>query len=119
MLCLLSVGSLLLATPARAQNAEAGEAIFKRQCAICHSVQPGKNMIGPSLAGVVGRHAGTAPGFKYTQANRDSGKTWDPAALDTYLTDPRATIPGTTMMFAGVKDKQQRTDLIAYLGTLK
>lgn len=76
-------------------------------------------MIGPSLFGVVGREAGTIPGFHYSPANKNSGITWTPEKLDPYLTNPKAIVPGTTMMFAGLKDAQQRADLIAYLATLK
>jgi cytochrome c2 len=67
---------------ARAQDAAAGERVFRAQCAICHSPQPGRNLIGPSLFGVVGRHSGQVPGFGYSAANRQSGLTWDPATLD-------------------------------------
>lgn len=104
---------------AHAQDAAAGETVFKRQCAICHAVVQGKNMIGPSLAGIVGRKAGTVPNFRYSAANRDSGITWDAAQLDPYLTNPKAVIPGTIMAYAGQKDAKQRADLIAYLETLK
>ncbi len=104
---------------ARAQDATAGEAVFKRQCGICHSPVQGKNMVGPSLFGVIGREAGTAPGFHYSQANKTSGITWDAAKLDPYLTNPRAVVPGTIMAFPGLKDAKQRADVIAYLETLK
>ena len=109
----------LSAMPAQAQDATAGETVFKRQCAICHAVVQGKNMIGPSLFGIVGRKAGTVPNFRYSAANRDSGITWDTAQLDPYLTNPKAVIPGTIMAYVGQKDAQQRADLIAYLETLK
>ncbi len=109
----------LSATPARAQDAAAGETVFKRQCGMCHAVVPGKNMIGPSLSGIIGRKAGTVPNFRYSAANRDSGITWDAAQLEPYLTSPKAVIPGTTMVYVGQKDAQQRADLIAYLQTLK
>ena len=109
----------LSATPARAQDAAAGETVFKRQCGMCHAVVPGKNMIGPSLSGIIGRKAGTVPNFRYSAANRDSGITWDAAQLDPYLTSPKAVIPGTTMIYVGQKDAQQRADLIAFLQTLK
>ncbi len=111
--------TLLGALPARAQDAAAGEGVFKRQCAICHAVVQGKNMIGPSLFGIVGRKAGTVPNFRYSAANRDSGITWDEAQLDPYLTNPKAVIPGTIMVYVGQKDPQQRANLIAYLASLK
>ncbi|MBN8928394.1 MAG: hypothetical protein BGO51_00550 [Rhodospirillales bacterium 69-11] len=120
---LLAVTALaaLLSTPfaARAQDAAAGEAVFKRQCAICHSPVQGKNMIGPSLFGIVGRTAGTVPNFRYSPANKNSGIVWTPEKLDPYLTNPREVVPGTIMTYAGLKDAKQRADLIAYLETLK
>lgn len=109
-----------LAAPAQAQDAAAGEAVFKRNCTACHSAQEGKNLLGPSLFGIVGRAAGTAPNFtKYSAANKNSGITWTPAVLGPYLTDPRGYVKGTIMVFPGVKDAKQRADLIAYLETLK
>ena len=106
-------------TPAVAADADAGAKVFKTQCAVCHSPLAGKNMVGPSLFGIVGRKSGSAPGFKYTAANKDSGVTWDEATLDKYLPNPRAFIPGTTMTYAGLKNDAQRADLIAYLASLK
>jgi len=103
---------------AGAQDAASGERVFKSQCGICHAIAAGRNMVGPSLAGIVGRKAGTIPGFRYTDANKNSGLTWDAATLDRYLTNPRAAVPGTNMAFAGLKADQQRQDLVAYLTTL-
>ena len=111
-------GSALLTIPAHAQNAQAGQQVFRQQCGICHDVAPGKNRIGPSLFGIVGRKAGSEAGFTYSDGNKNSGTTWDEATLDKYLADPRAAIPGTKMTYAGVKNEQQRKDLIAYLATL-
>jgi len=113
----LAIG--LLSAPAMAADAEAGAKVFKTQCAVCHSPVAGKNMVGPSLFGVVGRVAGSAPGFKYSAANKGSGVTWDEANLEKYLPNPRAFIAGTTMTYAGLKNDAQRADLIAYLATLK
>lgn len=93
-----------------------GAAVF-RQCQTCHVKEPGVNRVGPSLAGIVGRTAGTVPGFNYSDANKGSGVTWTEQELYTYLKDPRGFMPGTTMAFAGVKDSQKRADLIAYLKT--
>ena len=113
---LLAPLPLLAAAPAvRAQDAGQGELVFKRNCAICHTVEAGKNKIGPSLAGVVGRKAGSAPGFSYTDANKNSGITWSEAELDKYLTDPKAVVPGTKMLFAGLKNPEDRKNIIAYL----
>jgi len=89
------------------------------QCKACHSVEPGKNGVGPSLAGVVGRKAGTVPGFAYSEANKSSGLTWDETTLDSYLTAPLKVMPGTKMSYAGLGDATKRKELIAYLATLK
>jgi cytochrome c len=105
----------LLAAAPGVHAQDAGEAIFKRYCQVCHTVEAGKNKIGPSLAGVIGRKAGTAPGYSYSEANQNSGVTWDEANLDTYLTDPRKFIPGTKMLFVGIKNPDDRKALIAYL----
>ena len=88
------------------------------QCAACHSTERGEHGIGPSLAGVFGRRAGTAAGFTFSQAMKDSGLTWNQANLDRYLTDPRGVVPGTTMAYNGVKDAAQRQAVINYLKTL-
>jgi cytochrome c len=104
--------------PARAQDAAEGRSVFQSQCGICHSPQPGRNIIGPSLSGVVGRHSGRVPGFRYSSANLASGLTWDPATLDRYLAGPQQVVPGTLMTYPGLKDPRRRADLIAYLATL-
>ena len=109
---LLGVLSLSVA-PARAQPA--GEAVFKKNCAICHTVEAGKNKIGPALSGIVGRKAGTISGFNYSAANNSSGATWDEQTLDTYLIAPQKFIPGTKMVFVGLPNPEDRKALIAYL----
>ena len=110
--------ALITAGPVHAQDAVAGQKVFNTNCSICHSVLPGRNLVGPSLFGVVSRPSGHVPGFHYSDANRNSGLTWDVATLDHYLTAPRQLVPGTRMTFPGVKDPEQRADLIAYLATL-
>ena len=115
MFALLTVVGL---STARAADPAAGQAIFKSQCGICHSVAEGKNMIGPSLFGIVGRVSGSVSGFHYSAANKGANITWDATILDKYLTSPRTVVPGTTMTFAGLKDDAKRADLIAYLATL-
>jgi cytochrome c len=102
-----------------AGDATAGAALVKTKCGICHSVVAGQNRVGPSLFGVVGRPAGTVAGYNYSTANKGSGKTWDEATLDVYLTNPRGLIPGTKMAFAGLPDAADRANVIAYLATLK
>jgi cytochrome c len=113
--------SLLLAgsaTAALAADPVAGEKIFKTQCGICHTVVAGENRIGPTLFGVVGRPAGSVPGFNYTADHKKLGITWDAATLDKYLANPRAMVPDTSMVYAGLKNDAERADLVAYLETL-
>jgi cytochrome c2 len=119
MLAALSALALLGGTtPLLAQDAGPGQAVFQSQCSICHSPQKGRNMIGPSLFGVVGRTAGQVEGFHYSPANKASGLTWDEATLDRYLTSPAAVVPHTIMTYGGLKDGARRANLIAYLATL-
>jgi cytochrome c len=106
------------ASAASAQETEAGRGVFQANCAICHTIQPNRSLIGPSLFGVVNRPAGQMPGFHYSEANKRSGLTWDPATLDRYLTAPRQVVPGTLMTFPGLKDPSQRAEVIAFLDTL-
>ena len=104
-----------LATSAHAQDAAAGEKDFL-VCKACHQIGPNaKNAIGPVLSGVVGRKAGTYPGFEYSPANKDSGIVWTPEELDKYLANPQAVVPHTKMIFPGLKDDKKRQDVIAYL----
>ena len=116
---LIATAALSFAAPTHAQDAAAGERVFKIQCSACHTVIPGKNLVGPSLHGVVGRTSGQVAGFRYSEANKKAALTFDAATLDNYLTNPKEVIPGTTMIYAGVKDAQQRKNLIAYLETLR
>lgn len=95
-------------------DAAAGEKVFAA-CRTCHVFDEGVNRVGPSLHKIVGRHSGMAPGFAYSDANKNSGITWTPQALFEYLKDPKAYVPGTKMNFPGVKDDQKRADLVAYL----
>ena len=96
-----------------------GAALFNR-CVICHSNAKGAaNKLGPNLFGVVGRKAGTYRGFSYSSAMKRSGITWSPAKLMDYLATPQTVVPGNNMPFAGIANTQQRTDLVAYLATLK
>jgi cytochrome c len=115
------IAGLLLAgsaTTALAADPVAGEKVFKAQCGICHAVVAGENRIGPTLFGVVGRPAGGVPGFNYTADHKKLGVTRDAATLDKYLANPRAMVPDTSMVYAGLKDDTERADLVAYLGTL-
>ncbi len=118
-LTLAGAATLTITAPARAQDPSAGERLFKADCSICHSPQPGRNLTGPSLFGVLNRPSGQAPGFHYSDANRNSHLTWSIDNLDQYLTAPRQVVPGTKMTFPGLKDSKQRADVIAYLATLR
>ena len=98
-----------------AQDAEKGQNSFKK-CLPCHSIGPGaKNKIGPELNGLDGRTAGTVPDFSYSDANKNSGIVWNEANFKEYIKDPRAKVPGTKMIFAGIKNEQEANDLWAYL----
>jgi len=97
-------------------DAAHGEKVFT-QCKACHVAEPGVNRIGPSLWGVVGRRAGSIEGYNYSAANKNSGLMWSDNQLYSYLEAPRKVVPGTKMSFAGLKNPQDRADLIAYLKT--
>jgi cytochrome c len=98
-----------------AQDAAAGEKAFVI-CRACHEIGPNaKVLVGPPLNGVVGRMAGTYPGFEYSDANKKSGITWTPEELSKYLANPQAVVPGTKMIFPGLHDPKQAQDVIAYL----
>lgn len=101
-------------------DAAAGEQAFRRFCTSCHiTTAEGPRRLGPTLFGVVGRHSGSVPGFNYSQANRNANVDWTPEHLFEYLKNPRAMVPNTTMAFAGIRDDQERANVIAYLQTLR
>jgi len=85
---------------------------------VCHA-KGMTNGIGPGLLGIIGRHAGSAPGFRYSPAMTNSNIVWDEKSLDAHIAAPQKALPGTTMPFAGIPSREERSDLIAYLETLK
>jgi cytochrome c len=100
---------------AQAQDAAAGEKVFA-QCRACHQVgENAKNAVGPVLNGLFGRPAGSVEGYNYSAANKNSGITWDEATFREYIKDPKAKVPGTKMVYAGLKDEQRVNDLVAFL----
>jgi cytochrome c len=112
---LVSVASIAAASGARAQDVAAGETSFHK-CMACHSIGDGaKNKVGPELNGIDGRKSGTAAGFNYSDANKNSGITWNKDQFLDYIKDPKAKIPGTKMIFAGIKNEKEAGDLWAYL----
>src|SRR5579862_4583502 len=114
----LTLSGMISAADA-AGDAHTGAALFSR-CSICHNNAKGApNRIGPNLFGVVGRKAGTSPGFSYSTAMKNAGFVWTPAKLDAYLTSPQKVVPGNNMPFSGIADPKQRGDIVAYLATLK
>ncbi len=117
MRSLLIVAAVLVAwsTSAPAQDVDAGEKSF-RKCTPCHAIGEGaQNKLGPILNGLDGRKAGTMAGYAYSDANKNSGIVWNEAAFKDYITDPRAKIPNTKMIFPGIKNDTERDDLWAYI----
>lgn len=100
---------------ARAQDVAAGEKVFG-VCKACHQIgENAKNAVGPLLNGVIGRMAGSVAGYSYSDANKNSGITWDNATFREYIKDPKATVPGTKVIYPGLKDGQKTSDLVAFL----
>ena len=103
------------------ENPPGAPAAFTKpgNCTTCHSVQPGKRLVGPSLFGIVGRKSASLPDYPYSPAMKGANLTWDEATLTKYLPNPKALVPGTTMTFPGFKDPKDVADVIAFLKTLK
>jgi cytochrome c len=111
----ISLAAAAATTGARAQDVAAGEQSFKK-CLACHSVGEGaKNKVGPELNGLDGRHSGSVAGYSYSKANKDSGIVWGKETFLEYIKDPKAKIPGTKMIFPGIKNEKEAGDLWAYL----
>lgn len=100
--------------PVRAADPEKGKAVFE-QCAACHSLGDSGDYDGPTLKGVIGRKAGSLEDYRYSAAMKRSDVTWDATTLDKYIMDPQAFIPGNRMAFAGIADRAERDDLIAFV----
>ena len=115
---LLLIGAALAAASAvtaSAQDVAAGEKTFN-VCRACHEIGEGaKNLVGPVLNGVVGRKSGSYPGYAYSDANKNSGITWDEATLIEYLKNPRAKVPGAKMIFPGLKRDDDIINVVAFL----
>ncbi len=100
---------------ASAQDAAAGEKVFNK-CRACHQVGEGaKNLVGPQLNGLIGRKSGTVEGYNYSEANKNSGLTWDEATFKEYIKDPKAKIPNTKMVYNGLKQESEIESITAYL----
>jgi cytochrome c len=113
MLC----GTAAAQSPPPAQSNDELELAFNGHCRECHAFDKGDNRLGPSLYGVVGRKAGTAPDFAYSDSLKGSGITWDEPTLDKWITNPNALVPGNNMgvIFGGVADPAERAKIIAFL----
>lgn len=115
LLFLIPVVLTLSPALAQAQDAAAGEKVFA-PCKACHQIgENAKNVVGPAMNGIIGRKAGTVEGYSYSPANKNSGLTWDEATFAEYIRDPKAKVPGTKMLYPGLKDEQKIKDLIAFL----
>jgi cytochrome c len=115
-----AIATILLgsSTALAAGDPAAGKSVFASHCAICHSINPGENKTGPSLAGIVGSKSGTVPGFNFSSAMKNAGVTWGDTSLDKFLANPTGFIHGA-MMFVALPNGNDRQNVIAYLDTLK
>jgi cytochrome c len=118
------IASLAMIAPLAGARADgdpaAGETLFKQKCAVCHKIGPGAvNFVGPELNGIVGRVAGTAAGYSYSDGIKNAGWTWDAAQLDKWLTNPKSDVSGTKMIFPGLPKDTDRANVIAYISQFK
>lgn len=113
---MIGLGALVVSTGAvLAQDAAEGEEVFKK-CRACHQVgETAKNAVGPKLNGLFGRKSGSVEGFNYSEANKNSGVTWDEPTFAKYIADPKGFMPGNKMAFAGLKDEKDVKDITAFL----
>ncbi|MDI1265526.1 MAG: cytochrome c family protein [bacterium] len=112
---LVVIASMTAASAALAQDVDAGKSSFNK-CLACHAIGEGaKNKVGPALNGLDGRKSGTVEGYSYSEANKNSGITWNKEVFLEYIKDPKAKIPGTKMVFAGIKNENEANNLWAFL----
>ena len=121
ILIVLGLGiGLVGVNPALAGDAKAGQTVFKAKCAICHAVTVKAPVgIGPTMAGVMGRKAGSRPGYAFSPAMKSSGLTWTAETLKLYLANPQGTVRGNKMPYAGMPAAADRDNVAAYLATLR
>ena len=118
---ILSALAFIAVAAVTAESADAADPqmVFNNACRTCHSMKEGDNRLGPSLAGVVGRKAGTLAGFKYSPSMQNSGITWDEATLDTFIANPDQVVSGNAMKpFTGIADAGQRKEIIGFLKSI-
>ena len=114
---LIVIAAMAAASGAQAQDAAAGKTSFNK-CLACHAIgENAKNKVGPELNGLDGRKSGTVEGYNYSDANKNSGITWGKDVFLEYIKDPKAKIPGTKMVFAGIKNEKEANDLWAYVSS--
>jgi cytochrome c len=119
---LIASGAMLVSFSANAADVAHGKSIFAHTCANCHSVEVGVNKVGPTLFEILDRPTASLPDYNYSASLRQLGATqpkWNVAAIDAWLTNPRATVHGVKMFFKGLPQASDRADVIAYLNTLK
>ena len=116
---LIAIVLVLGVAPTLADDVKAGEAVFKRACAVCHAVEAGRNKAGPSLFAVVGRKSGSVDGFNYSEAMKKADVTWSNDTLDKYLAEPKTFMPLNRMLYPGMKKEADRKAVIDYLDTVK
>jgi cytochrome c len=112
---ILAAALIMSSSSVNAQDAAAGEKVFNK-CRACHQIGEGaKNLVGPQLNGLIGRKSGTIEGYNYSEANKNSGFTWDEATFREYIKDPKAKMPGTKMAYMGLKQESEIDSIVAYL----
>ena len=114
-LFVLALAAILATPSAYAQDSAAGEKVFTK-CRACHQIgETARNGVGPNLNGLIGRKSGSVEGYSYSDANKNSGLTWDEATFRDYIKNPRTKMPGTKMVFVGIQNETEIDNLIAYL----